>query len=94
MEGLNNTSLWLYKNSLVENVPMNLSILRARVIFKSRILVISLAIVSYRISLILQRRKVENDLQGTNKSKGPAQAADILANHVPDAEAKGVTIMN
>jgi hypothetical protein len=44
--------------------------------------------------LILQRRKVEKDLQGTNKSKGPVQAADILANHVPDAEAKGVTIMN
>jgi hypothetical protein len=44
--------------------------------------------------LLLQRRKVGKDLQGTNNSKGPAQAADILANHVPDAEAKGVTIIN
>lgn len=44
--------------------------------------------------MILQRRKVEKELQGTNNSKGPAQAADILANHVPDAEAKGMTIIN
>ena len=47
----------------------------------------------YGISLILQRRKVEKELQGTNNLKGPAQATDSLANHVPDAEAKGMAII-
>ena len=41
----------------------------------------------------MQTRKVEKDLQGTNNFKGPAWAPDILANHVSDAEAKGMTII-
>ena len=73
---------------------MNLSNLRARAILKSRLLVTSLGIeFFYGISLILQRRKVEKELQNTNNLKGPAQGADILANHVPDAEAKGMPII-
>lgn len=80
---------------LTLDVQINLSNLRARVIFKSRLLLTSLALdFSYRVSLILQRRKVEKELQDTSNLKGPAQAADILANHVPDAKAKGMTIID